>query len=93
MRRICAALVAAILFSSTVLHAEMDIAPPVKITWNGFLTHWASLGENSKFEYTQGGSGARFMLLVFSFAATGNFMASPACGAEWPVRYSCPDCR
>ena len=56
MRRSSAALLAALILSPLALRAEMEIAPPVKITWNGFLQHWASVGETPKYEYAQSGT-------------------------------------
>ena len=36
------------LLAASPVKAAMDIAPPVKVTWNGFIHAWSSLGENAQ---------------------------------------------
>jgi hypothetical protein len=43
------------------VHAEMEVAPPVTVKWNGFAQAWETLGENGNSvakgpEYTQNGA-------------------------------------
>lgn len=49
------ALALAFTMTAATLPAAMDIAPPVKVTWNGFIHTWSSIGENAKYEYVNAG--------------------------------------
>ena len=48
MRRSIAAFMAALILLPLALKAEMDLAPPVKVNWNGFMQHWLTLAETGK---------------------------------------------
>jgi hypothetical protein len=61
------AAVAALLNLVIPARAEMEIAPPVKVSWNGFAHAWAGAGENAKREYVN--SGVQLKRLRFKMTA------------------------
>lgn len=44
-----------LLLVSPLLRAAMDLSPPAKISWNGFIHDWVTIGENPKKEYANSG--------------------------------------